>query len=172
MGFKIDFGDNERGASPVVGVVLLVAVTVVVGSVVAAFVFDLGRNSTDSMPNAQLNVEDAGPVLSDENSEDVVNINHDSGDDVETADLLLRISQQDGTTVYEDVMREDTYAAQPGGYGPLNVTGGSAPAELEASGSLTLTEDADDAFSSGTYDFTIIYEPSDGILLEETVDID
>jgi archaeal flagellin N-terminal-like domain len=42
--------DDDRGVSPVIGVILMVAITVILAAVIAAFVLDLGDTS-DPAPN-------------------------------------------------------------------------------------------------------------------------
>ena len=46
----------DRAVSPVVGVILMVAVTVILSAVVGAFVFDLGQSTTSSANDDQLGV--------------------------------------------------------------------------------------------------------------------
>lgn len=51
---------NERAVSPVIGVILMVAITVILAAVIAAFVLDLG-SGTSANPSAGFNFdEDAG----------------------------------------------------------------------------------------------------------------
>jgi len=69
---------DSRGVSSVIGVLLLIAVTVVLATVVATFAFDIGSDSTNDAPK-----------VSWEYSYDSGNIQatHESGDDLE-ADAL------------------------------------------------------------------------------------
>lgn len=45
---------EDRGVSPVIGVILMVAVTVVLAALVGGFVFGLSNNLGESTPNAQI----------------------------------------------------------------------------------------------------------------------
>ncbi|QLG50044.1 type IV pilin [Natrinema halophilum] len=43
---KLVGDDNERAVSPVIGVILMVAITVILAAVIAAFVMDMGSNQS------------------------------------------------------------------------------------------------------------------------------
>ena len=66
---------DEGAVSPVIGVILMVAVTVVLGAVVGAFVFGIGDTLGEPAPNAQLNFD----YDADGNSLDIV---HDGGESI------------------------------------------------------------------------------------------
>jgi len=48
--------DDERAVSPVIGVILMVAITVILAAVIGAFVLDLGSNQQENV-NAGINAE-------------------------------------------------------------------------------------------------------------------
>lgn len=48
--------DDERAVSPVIGVILMVAITVILAAVIAAFVIDLGQ-STGANPQAGFTID-------------------------------------------------------------------------------------------------------------------
>jgi len=73
---KLIGSKDERAVSPVIGVILMVAITVILAAVIAAFVLDLGQGQS---ANAQ-----AGITFDEENSGDVtITVNS-----VERADSL------------------------------------------------------------------------------------
>ncbi|MFC7216446.1 type IV pilin [Saliphagus sp. GCM10025334] len=49
---KLIGDESERAVSPVIGVILMVAITVILAAVIAAFVLDLGPGSGDTAPQA------------------------------------------------------------------------------------------------------------------------
>lgn len=62
MNLKSAFGENERGVSPVIGVILMVAITVILAAVIGTFVLGLG-DSVSQNANAGVSVDidaDAG----------------------------------------------------------------------------------------------------------------
>jgi len=54
MDLKTIFDKDERGVSPVIGVILMVAITVILAAVIAAFVLDMGQGQS---ANAEAAVE-------------------------------------------------------------------------------------------------------------------
>ena len=48
---------EERAVSPVIGVILMVAITVILAAVIGAFVLGLGDQVTESAPTAQISFE-------------------------------------------------------------------------------------------------------------------
>jgi flagellin-like protein len=67
------FRENEDAVSPVIGVILMVAITVILAAVIAAFVFGMGSNvqttktvavtaSLDSKQNVTITVQGGGDV--------------------------------------------------------------------------------------------------------------
>jgi flagellin-like protein len=61
MKFKNLFQENDRGVSPVIGVILMVAITVILAAVIGTFVLGLGE-SVDSNPSAGVTVNDSNSV--------------------------------------------------------------------------------------------------------------
>ncbi|MFP8952504.1 type IV pilin [Natrialbaceae archaeon A-arb3/5] len=54
---KLVGNDEKRAVSPVIGVILMVAITVILAAVIAMFVLDLG-DTVGEEPNAGMNIED------------------------------------------------------------------------------------------------------------------
>ena len=48
------FSKDEEAVSPVIGVILMVAITVILAAVIAAFVFGMGGNLTEAPPSVSL----------------------------------------------------------------------------------------------------------------------
>ena len=72
---------SRRAVSPVVGVVLLVAVTVVLAAVVGAFA--IGVDNGGNAPEAAITAERTG---------NEINLTHHSGDPLDVTELTVRIS--------------------------------------------------------------------------------
>jgi len=65
--------DDDRGVSPVIGVILMVAITVILAAVIGAFVLNLGGD-LEQTPQAQLSVEaQDGSVVITHNGGDALN---------------------------------------------------------------------------------------------------
>ncbi|WP_440766783.1 type IV pilin [Natronorubrum sp. DTA7] len=57
---KLVGSEDERAVSPVIGVILMVAITVILAAVIAAFVLDIGDDLGDSSVNAAVTVDVEG----------------------------------------------------------------------------------------------------------------
>ncbi|GGL70233.1 type IV pilin [Halocalculus aciditolerans] len=80
---SLDFDVDERGVSPVIGVILMVAITVILAAVIGAFVLNLGSNLGSTGPNAQLSASCAP-------SSDGVTISHKGGDPIKVDEVTLQ----------------------------------------------------------------------------------
>jgi len=81
---------NDRAVSPVIGVILMVAITVILAAVIGTFVLDLGQSAGQSAPSASLQVTtDAGDHL--------IEISHKGGDPLVAANSRLIITNETGS---------------------------------------------------------------------------
>ncbi len=89
--FKELFNDNERGVSPVIGVILMVAITVILAAVIGAFVLGLGDQVSNNAPQASFEFDFT-------NSSNAT-ITHGGGDDIEASSIEVSVG---GSTAYSD----------------------------------------------------------------------
>jgi len=75
--------DDDRGVSPVIGVILMVAITVILAAVIGTFVLGLG-DSLEQAPQAQIAVE------YDSGSSNIL-VSHDGGDTIPVGELDIII---------------------------------------------------------------------------------
>lgn len=73
--------DDSRAVSPVIGVILMVAITVILAAVIGTFVLGLG-DSVESAPQASFGFQESG---SD------VTITHRGGETIQGSDLEVRV---------------------------------------------------------------------------------
>jgi len=83
---------DEGAVSPVIGVILMIAVTVVLGAVVGAFVFGVGDKLAEPVPNAQIGFD------YDADNENV-RIYHDGGKTLTPDNTGLVTVDSDSTTL-------------------------------------------------------------------------
>lgn len=98
------FSSENRGASTVVGVVLLVGIVVILGAIVATFALGLGEEVQSIGPSATIEFECtdgaggsadcSGPAGSDK-----LSIEHASGDTLETSRISISRSSVSGANV-------------------------------------------------------------------------
>ena len=168
--------DDETGVSPVIGVILMVAITVILAAVIGSFVLGLGGDLQQT-PQTQLGVDDASDSspLTAAGTKNVLNINHNGGESIPEADYEIRVQgPEDGSfqTLW-DGSATNSYTYSDGGDSTIQLDGGSAPGELSVASSVTIEAD----YVTGTADFDgewriqIIHTPSDSILTDRTVNV-
>lgn len=81
---------ESRGVSPVIGVILMVAVTVILAAVIGTFVLGIGSQVTSETPKVSFDFEfdDGGDGYS--NSNDEVTIVHRGGDKVQASSATVK----------------------------------------------------------------------------------
>ncbi len=77
--------DDDRAVSPVIGVILMVAITVILAAVIGGFVLGLGGD-LQSAPQAQISIDAAA-------NSGTIDISHDGGDAIAADDLLITDDQ-------------------------------------------------------------------------------
>jgi flagellin-like protein len=111
------FLTDDDAVSPVIGVVLMVAVTVILSAAVGAFVLDIGSSVTQQPPQTAFdirsNVSTNGPTA--------VNITHIGGDTLESKDVRVSI----GTTLaWKDRKTDNSFAIRGGNNWPSEISSG------------------------------------------------
>ncbi|WP_324758164.1 type IV pilin N-terminal domain-containing protein [Haloarcula montana] len=87
MRIKELFNDDDA-VSPVIGVILMVAITVILAAVIASFVLGLGDQTQSATPQASFSFDyDAGPG---NDTEGVLSITHDGGDTLNGDEVYVR----------------------------------------------------------------------------------
>ena len=81
MNFKELF-TNDRAVSPVIGVILMVAITVILAAVVGSFVLGLASDVSESGPTAQID-------FSYDSENQNVTLTHDGGSSFQSSDVRL-----------------------------------------------------------------------------------
>ena len=118
---KLIGNEEERAVSPVIGVILMVAITVILAAVIAAFVMDLG-NDMGAEAQAGVDISQSGDTTSatwqSEGNSDYIDVSYeivdaendtagytldDSDPDVSSVDAeLSEVSDRESVTVYAD----------------------------------------------------------------------
>ncbi|RLG22256.1 type IV pilin, partial [Methanosarcinales archaeon] len=97
---------NEEAVSPVIGVILMVAITVILAAVIASFVFGMGPS--ESAPVAQLSASDGiDDVSSSSGSEKIIKLQHKGGDTI----VLNEIKCIIGSTTNASLISNDNLSA-------------------------------------------------------------
>ncbi|MBX0297869.1 type IV pilin [Haloarcula nitratireducens] len=144
---------DDDAVSPVIGVILMVAITVILAAVIASFVLGLGNTATESTtPQASFSWDytDNSAASSDN---DELTITHDGGDTLSDTNIKIRSGadfDSDDNNV-DDTLTDTTW----------NNLFNPSDDEISAGDSGTLYSDTNSQdFSSST--FRIVYESESG----------
>ena len=138
-----DTVDGDRAVSPVIGVILMVAITVILATVIGAVVLDFGNSAGDSAPSASLSVDA-------DTADDQINIEHTGGDTLDSSQTR---------TIVEVGGSSETFPTESTNQTTLSV-GSTAVIELQSDGGGSppaLTENFD--FDG---DGTVDVDPNNG----------
>ncbi|MBP1987208.1 type IV pilin [Halolamina salifodinae] len=109
--------DEERGVSPVIGVILMVAITVILAAVIGTFVLGLG-DSLNQAPQSTLDASsDSGNIT----------INHNGGDPLPKSDISITVTNSSGSELTTSVSGWTDSELSVGG--TLTVSGGNISSE-------------------------------------------
>jgi flagellin-like protein len=158
------FRRNEDAVSPVIGVILMVAITVILAAVIAAFVFGLG-GSQQAAPTASI-VAANNP---DTQAYDL-KIQQKGGDMLKGGDWKLSVVSATGTATSPNFVTSDAGSDLAVGaqISVSNVTTGCSTCTL----SNTSLNSTQTALASGSkYDVKLVHIPSNAMLLDQVVEV-
>jgi len=162
MQFKQLF-DDDRAVSPVIGVILMVAITVILAAVIGTFVLGLGDQVQQSQPTASFGFDQGttdvtaydSTATGDNETLTVtsVTITHESGDTIEANNLKVTVGGDAAYTAQGDADGDagDAGAEEVGGTFSGDVSAGSSitiVAASDASGITTGGTSSDSHFTS------------------------
>ena len=124
MNLRKQLGTEERGVSPVIGVILMVAITVILAAVIGGFVLQLGSGVGDAAPQASIGVSDTNFA------NDSIELRHSGGDTIEWADtnVILEVTGSADNTVQWDSPNSD--ALSTGQRATIYIKNGSATQKI------------------------------------------
>jgi len=100
--------DDDTGVSPVIGVILMVAVTVIIAAVIGSSVLGMADSASETPPQASLSIEQGQYNVKESGGthtfSPVVNIKHQSGDKIEYSNLEITV---DGKTAQSFVAKSE-----------------------------------------------------------------
>jgi flagellin-like protein len=169
---------EDRGVSPVIGVILMVAITVILAAVIGTFVLGLGDQVSESAPQATIAASDAeDDAVIDPAGEtaSLIDLEHRGGDTLQQSETVIQVTNS----------TNNNQARIWGGSEPvlfttssnsddieLSVSGGS---ELSTASTITIQADntagtpTDTPDLSSTYTVTMIDSGSGQIIAEKNI---
>ncbi|MFC5278108.1 type IV pilin [Halorubrum rubrum] len=139
------FKADDRGVSPVIGVILMVAITVILAAVIGTFVLGLGDSLGDSQPTAQLSAS----IDDDDSDNKSVVIDHDGGDSIDSETLRVIVEDEDNNQVEATDQFSESFGV-----------GDSESGSFVANGS-----------DGTTLQVRVIHVPSDSIILDRSIEV-
>lgn len=157
MQFKNLFGD-DRAVSPVIGVILMVAITVILAAVIGSFVLGLGDQLQDTSPRANfgfdtttVGVADSDGDAATETDATAVTISHETGDSIQSSNLNVLVNGQQAYTEGSTDVVSGTFTGEVNAGSSITILAATDSAEVEtgtsvykyASGQLNIDGDND-----------------------------
>ena len=139
------FNSDDRAVSPVIGVILMVAITVILAAVIGTFVLGLGDSLGDNQPTAQLSVDV-------DEADDSISIEHNGGDSIDSGTLNVVVTNATAGDDRGDGLIESRFSV-----------GDTASADTNSTENTVA--DGDEVR------VRIIHQPSDSILLDRTIEV-
>jgi len=147
MNIRQLFTDDEA-VSPVIGVILMVAITVILAAVIGTFVLGLGDQVQSTAPQASFTFDfdqSVNPAESseladstDDGDDGELTITHDGGDSIDQA--RLDVKDDDGVSI----------TASTAGFGdPINA-GSSANVDIDKDDTVRVTWESESGDTTGT----------------------
>jgi flagellin-like protein len=163
------FVKSEEAVSPVIGVILMVAITVILAAVIAAFVFNMGGGA-EKAPTSSITAANNPDTPAYD-----LKINHKGGDTLKGGDWKLSVVKADGSAP-EFV---NSASGSDLGVGMQirleNVTTACTPSDCSLTTNSSLTIDPEDyatALLSGSkYDVKLVHIPSSAMLIDTVVEV-
>jgi flagellin-like protein len=146
--------EDDDAVSPVIGVILMVAITVILAAVIASFVLGLGQDATSQNPQASFTFDyDEG--ADDDTDEGHLTVAHDGGDTIEAQELYIR-----GTGII-DAQNPGETTVDLEGEGPWTDAGGSNDVNTYMQGSEIRSGDRIVVAVSSDYEVDVVWEPEE-----------
>ncbi|WP_188851725.1 type IV pilin [Haloarcula argentinensis] len=144
---------DDDAVSPVIGVILMVAITVILAAVIASFVLGLGDQTTQATPQASFSWDysELGD-LSGGDAAGTIAVTHDGGDSIEAQQLYIR---GDGLASTGDGLYSSSSPDIGSDTDQTWDTKFGSTSEVTAGQSVSVA-------AKSSYDLRVIYEPIEG----------
>lgn len=172
-----NFSESDRAVSPVIGVILMVAITVILAAVVATFVLDMSDDVGQKTPTVKGQVSDSSSTYTLDTTGNVIDIAHEGGAELKTAKMKVVIRDTAGSPILTfgpgawdgQTNGDDAWELQNNG-AVVDGTG-----KLEVGDTLTVTKSADNTASASElepdteYEVQVIHSGTDSIVIKSDV---
>ena len=174
------FVEDKTGVSPVIGVILMVAITVILAAVIGTFVLGLGDSVNSSQPSASLSISDAPEPYNETSNTGETNatfrINHNNGDTLNEENIRITVREQDSNALVVDLDPASANYTDDASdhWAYLNGEELKANDDIELNDAVTLYDgnsSTNDLSNQTTYQVTVIHTPSESTLAQRNVEL-
>lgn len=158
------FGRNEDAVSPVIGVILMVAITVILAAVIAAFVFGLG-GTQQSAPTASI----VAANYPDSPGADM-KIQHKGGDMLKGGEWKLSIVEVGNATAFNTSVPGSDLSVGAQILSNLTTCSGAIITNQSVNNGTTDTGCVS-LISTRKYDVKLVHIPSNAMLLDQVIEV-
>jgi len=160
---------DTKGVSPVIGVILMVAITVILAAVIGSFAFGFGQKMGTTAPNAQLVVKDDPDDLGDSATDDVFILEHAGGDPLPCGDLSIYIYDK-STGDLETQLEWDGASRFETATG-TSIDSDSIADDMINPGDRIVFDEDSDTWNPGTYTVKVFHKPSQTFIFSADVTV-
>jgi len=168
MELKQLYADDDA-VSPVIGVILMVAITVILAAVIASFVLGLGNSATNTNPQASFSFEYEQVDENTDASSDnwgLVTVSHDGGDTIANNELYMRGAGFNASgadpTVSPDGDSLSTWVEDETGNEPDHFEADLWNGTTSGDDSAIVSGDFAYVYASSDYELDVVYESQEG----------
>jgi len=159
--------EDDDAVSPVIGVILMVAITVILAAVIASFVLGLGNSATNTNPQASFSFEFEEVEEADSNTDEtngLVTISHDGGDTIADNELYIRGAGFNGTGIQDSVNGQELekFVEDETGNFPDMTSAGLWNGTTSGDDSAIVSGDFAYVYAESDYELDVVYESQEG----------
>jgi len=108
--------NDDDAVSPVIGVILMVAITVILAAVIATFVLGLGEQISDTAPNTSFSFDYEEVSNTDSwgdggSNDAILTITHSGGPNIDAEQLGVSGSSINGSATWDETSQNPQYSA-------------------------------------------------------------
>ncbi len=159
------FSKDEEAVSPVIGVILMVAITVILAAVIAAFVFGMGGSLKEAPPTVSITASNNAA-----NTNYDIKIVHSGGEMLKGTEWKISVVPEGVTPLYVFSEATDDFKVGSQIVWAGEVVADNTPHNF-AGASWTYADNSTDFISGNKYDIKIVHIPSNSLVLDTAVEV-
>ena len=156
--------DDNRAVSPVIGVILMVAITVILAAVIGTFVLGLGEQVGQSSPQASISIQDHNEAWSAGTTNNFVLLTHSGGDKIDMQNTKIVVRDENGNTV-------DSWTSGTG-WSQGEFSTPSETQDFTTGETLTFAGSGAGTIGDGTYTLVIVDQNTERQIASSSVDVE